>query len=148
MITNLLLVDLKLREYQWRLFLNSPWKWFTPAPMVPLKVWPINMVLNSCCCFFLFFFFFFFWPHHVACEILIPWPAIELVPTAMKAWNFNYWTTKEFPLLLFDKLCLCPHPQTSLTPPTTATHEGLNCGCDSDHSFYCNPGPVITAAWI
>lgn len=118
MITNLLLVDLKLREYQWRLTLNSPWKWLTPAPMVPLKVWPIYMVLNSCCCFLLFLF----WPQHVACGILIPLPAIELVPTAMKAWNFNYWTTREFPLLLFRKLRLRPHPQTSPTPPlTTAT---------------------------
>ena len=30
-------------------------------------------------------------------EILAPWPGIEHVPLAMKAWNPNHWTTREFP---------------------------------------------------
>ena len=39
---------------------------------------------------------FFFWLHHVACEILFPWPGIKPIPLAMKAWSPNHWTGREF----------------------------------------------------
>ena len=39
----------------------------------------------------------FFWPHLTACGILVPWPGIELGPSAKKAQSPDYWTTREFP---------------------------------------------------
>ena len=44
-------------------------------------------------------FAFFFWLHCVsmACQILVLWPGIEPVSSAVKAWSPNHWTTKEFP---------------------------------------------------
>ena len=41
---------------------------------------------------------FLFWGCHVACEILVPWPGIELVPPAMKRIRSNHCTTRKFPL--------------------------------------------------
>ena len=46
--------------------------------------------INSC-----FSTFIYFWPHHVTCEILIPPPANEPLPTAWQPWNLNFWTTRE-----------------------------------------------------
>ena len=34
---------------------------------------------------------------HIACGILVPWPGIELGPTAVRARSPNYWTAREFP---------------------------------------------------
>ena len=49
---------------------------------------------------FVMFFVFcvFFWLHHLACEILFPWPGIKPIPLAVKAWSPNHWTGREFPL--------------------------------------------------
>ena len=43
--------------------------------------------------------FFSFGLHCVsmACQILVLWPGIEPVSSAVKAWSPNHWTTKEFP---------------------------------------------------
>ena len=46
------------------------------------------------------FFLFFFWPRCVACGILVPWPGIEPVPSAVKAPSLNHWTVREYPILL------------------------------------------------
>ena len=56
---------------------------------------------------FLTFFSFsiFFWPHSMACGILVPWPGIESRPLAVGAQSPNHWTTREFPLTDFKKLC-------------------------------------------
>ena len=43
--------------------------------------------------FFLSFFFF----GSVACGILVPWPAIEPGPMAVKVQSPNHWTTRELP---------------------------------------------------
>ena len=64
------------------------------------------LIYNS---YFPSFFFFFFWLSHVACEILVPWPGIELGPSAVKSWCLNQWTTREF--LHF------PSSYNSLWPP-------------------------------
>ena len=42
------------------------------------------------------FLFSFFWLHHVACEILVPWPGVEPMPPAVEARSPNHWTAKEF----------------------------------------------------
>ena len=40
----------------------------------------------------------------MACRILVPWPGIELVPCAVKAWSLNHWSVREvFILLSFKK---------------------------------------------
>ena len=41
--------------------------------------------------------FCYFWPHCVACGILVPCPGTEARPSAVKAWNSNPWTAREFP---------------------------------------------------
>ena len=40
-----------------------------------------------------------FWPNPVACGMLVPWPGIKSVPSALEAWNLNHWITREVPLL-------------------------------------------------
>ena len=42
-------------------------------------------------------FFFFFWPLCVACEILVPQPAIEPMLSALEMQSPNHWTAKEVP---------------------------------------------------
>ena len=46
---------------------------------------------------FFFFFFSTFWPHHLACEILVPRPGIEPIPPAVKVWSLSHWTYREVP---------------------------------------------------
>ena len=46
-----------------------------------------------------FFFFLMFWAYHVACEILFPWPGIELSPPALEARSLKHWTDREIPQL-------------------------------------------------
>ena len=31
----------------------------------------------------------------MAYEILVPWPGIESMPSAMEAWSPNYWTIRD-----------------------------------------------------
>ena len=38
-----------------------------------------------------------YWLHCPACGILVLLPGIKPMLLAMKAWNFNHWTTREFP---------------------------------------------------
>lgn len=38
-----------------------------------------------------------FCPHSEACGIFIPWPGIELRPSAVKALGPSHWTVREFP---------------------------------------------------
>ena len=38
-----------------------------------------------------------FWLYHAVCGILVPWPGIEPIPSAMKASSFNHWFPREFP---------------------------------------------------
>ena len=37
----------------------------------------------------------FFWLHHAAWGVLVPWPGIEPVPSAVKAWSPNHWTANK-----------------------------------------------------
>ena len=64
-------------------------------------------------------FFVSFWPCCMACGILVPQPGIQCRPLAMRAWNPNHWTAREFLgscLLRCDlhKIncthCKCVHP--------------------------------------
>ena len=41
-------------------------------------------------------FSFIFWPDHVASEILVPWPGIDLGPSPVKALNSNHWIARGF----------------------------------------------------
>ena len=36
-----------------------------------------------------------FWPCHLACEILVPQPGIEPMPSVVKGQSPNHWTTRE-----------------------------------------------------
>ena len=45
----------------------------------------------------IFFFVFFFLALGTACEILVPWPRIQPMPTAMEAWSPNNSSAREFP---------------------------------------------------
>ena len=48
-------------------------------------------------------FFFFFWPQWVACGILLPWPGIKPLPSAVKAQSSNHWTDSEFPTIIMTR---------------------------------------------
>ena len=37
----------------------------------------------------------------MACEILIPQPEMEPMPSAVETWSLNHWTTSEVPSLHF-----------------------------------------------
>ena len=54
--------------------------------------------MMACCLLFCFVFCFCFWLRYGACGILVPQPGIEPMPSAVKAWNPNYWTAREFPM--------------------------------------------------
>ena len=41
--------------------------------------------------------FFFYLFVHTACRILLPWPGLEPVPSAVKVQCLKHWTTREFP---------------------------------------------------
>ena len=40
-------------------------------------------------------FIFIFWLCQESCEILVPWPGIELMPPALEAWGLNHWTSRK-----------------------------------------------------
>ena len=48
-------------------------------------------------------YLFNFWLHWVACGILIPQPGIEPMPSAVKAWSPNHWTSREVSQLIHFK---------------------------------------------
>ena len=54
-------------------------------------------IFLSCFCVCVFVCF---WPHPAACGILTPWPGIELVPPALKAWSLNHGTTRKILVLV------------------------------------------------
>ena len=35
--------------------------------------------------------------HYAACRILVPWPGIEPLPSAVEVQNLNHWTAREVP---------------------------------------------------
>ena len=41
--------------------------------------------------------------HHAAWRIIIPWPGIKSMPSAVEVWSLNHWTIKEVPALVFLK---------------------------------------------
>ena len=45
---------------------------------------------------------------HVACRLLVPWPATRPVPPEVEAWSPNLWTTREV-LLFFFSGCIVFH---------------------------------------
>ena len=70
----------------------------------PLSIWKWNLIQALCCSYksshystteFTVTFFFFFLA--TSCCILVPWPGIEPMPSAVKAWILNHWTAREVP---------------------------------------------------
>ena len=51
--------------------------------------------IHPTCIVLLLLLLLFFWPHHIAWGILVPWPGVEPTPSAVEAWSFNHWTSKE-----------------------------------------------------
>ena len=52
-----------------------------------------------------FLFSFFFFLVHKACGILVPWPGVESVASAVEAWCPNHWTARQFPIFCFIIFC-------------------------------------------
>ena len=42
--------------------------------------------------------YFFFFGHTAKCGILVPWPGIKPVSSALQIWSLNHWTTREVPI--------------------------------------------------
>ena len=40
----------------------------------------------------------FFFGHTAKCGILVPWPGIKPVSSALQIWSLNHWTTREVPI--------------------------------------------------
>ena len=53
-----------------------------------------------------------FWPSHVACGILVPWPAIKPVPPAGEAWSLNHGAASTCVLSHFSHVWLFVTPRT------------------------------------
>ena len=51
--------------------------------------------------FFFFFFLNIYLFGRTACGILVPWPGIKPISSALEAWSFNHWTTREVPTPVF-----------------------------------------------
>ena len=51
------------------------------------------------------FFLFLATPKSHACGIVVPWPEIEPVPSALGLQSLNHWTTREVPLSLLLTTC-------------------------------------------
>ena len=72
-------------------------------------MWSIIMVL-ICISLIIFlviltiFYLFIYFLLRMTCGILVPQPDIEPVPSAVKVWSPNHWTTREFHEHLF--MCL------------------------------------------
>ena len=58
------------------------------------EAWPTSALY-----FYVFIYLFVFWPCHTACENLVLWTGMKLVPHATEAQNLNRWTTREVPRL-------------------------------------------------
>ena len=54
--------------------------------------------------FFLSFFLFFFFNGCTACGILVPWPRIEPVPTAVETQSPNPWTARKSSAMIINTL--------------------------------------------
>ena len=44
-------------------------------------------------------YLFFFCLHQAACRILVSWPEMEPMPSALEAQSLNHWTAREFPVI-------------------------------------------------
>ena len=68
---------------------------------------------------FVCLFCFSFWPHHTACDILVPLPETEPVPPAVETWSPNHWTSREVLTMLFRFVHIMagswPSPTSQLT---------------------------------
>ena len=72
-----------------------------------------------------------------ACNILTPWPGIELMPLPVETWMLSHWTTRKFPMVILKKksrlpyLCLFIRILVQLESAQSFSHVWL-----------CNPGTV------
>ena len=58
---------------------------------------------------------FGFWPRHTARGILVPWPGIKPMPSALDPWSLHHWTSREVPVLRFWSLmCTLSSQHTSV----------------------------------
>ena len=74
-----------------------------------------------------FFKKFIFWPHHEAYGILVPWPKIESVPPALKAWSLHRGSLGEVPYRTsLDGSC---HTSRSTSHPPVSRMPGWRAFC-------------------
>ena len=92
----------------------------------------------------------YFFGHPVWLELLVPWPVIELLPSAVKVWSPNHWTTRGWMSLnvhfKWDPHCAvlsCSVVSNSFQPhgcssPGSSVHEdspgkSTGMGCQDSH---------------
>ena len=56
-----------------------------------------NVILGKLVRYLFIYLFIYFKFVHTACRILVPWPGIEPVTSAVKVQCLKHWTTREFP---------------------------------------------------
>ena len=71
------------------------------------------------------------------CGILVPWPAIELGPSALRVWSPNLWTAREFPLcypLYYNSICFLWWSGTKLAISPRYTYNVLDRFWNQSHA--------------
>ena len=68
------------------------------------KIALVDYVLHTVLADFQGSLLFFFFGHTAKCGILVPWPGIKPVSSALQIWSLNHWTTREVPMGLYYSL--------------------------------------------
>ena len=82
--------------------------------------------------------FFFFFAVLYGLQILVPQQGIEPIPSTVKAWSLNHWTTSEFP----DMTILFSHHLKNVLLPSSLCnfwweiHHHLNQCYSADNAFF------------
>lgn len=91
---NNMIINASKIKYSW-IFIT-----YNTKGKVSIQNFIYNINLTFICVFSAFdFLFVSFWLYHVACEILVPWPAIKIkpMPRALGAGLLKPWTSREEP---------------------------------------------------
>ena len=75
----------------------------------PLFLKDILLIMEFSCCFFFFFSVLY------GLQILVPQQGAEPIPSTVKAWSLNHWTTREFP----DMTILFSHHLKNVSLPSS-----------------------------
>ena len=78
------------------------WSVFHPTYLLFIFYFYYLFIFNFIYLFIYFYFIYlYFGPCLAAYGILVPWPGIEPMPSALRAQSLNHWTDREVPIIQF-----------------------------------------------